>query len=192
MRCLIKEGEPAILIENGPAWLAAFIADRGNATKRYRYRALEIKATLRRETGDKCIYCESKLGHNTPGDVEHKVPTDANDALHFSWNNLTLACTECNRRKLDYFSEETPFLDPYVDDVETFLVHHGPVVFWQAGNTRAEVSVKTLELNTAARMQLIARKIEKIEEVTTILERHNTTPDVMLKAVLRRQLFSMS
>ena len=36
--------------------------------------AEQIKAALMKETHDKCAYCESKVGHNCPGDAEHKIP----------------------------------------------------------------------------------------------------------------------
>lgn len=191
MRNLEKMAEPAVLAEHGPAWLADYIADKGNATKRNRYRDAAIKTALRTETGDKCIYCESKLGHNTPGDIEHKIPTSHREDLHFSWANLTLACTECNRRKGAYYDESCPFLDPYEDDVESWLIHHGPVVYWQAGNARAETSVKILELNSPERRNLIARKIEKIEEVANLLERYQAEPTSMLKTLLKKQLLEM-
>ena len=87
--------------------------------------------TLKEETGFKCVYCESKIGHNTPGDIEHKIPSSKDEDQHFAWNNLTIACTECNRRKNDYYVIGNEFLDPYSDDVENVLEHHGPLVYWK-------------------------------------------------------------
>src|SRR5687768_6014392 len=110
MRKLEKLPIPELLAANGTQWLEEYIKDPSSATTRYRYRAREIKDALREETGWKCVYCESKIGHNTPGDVEHKVPSRKNPALHFDWYNLTVACTECNRRKNDYFEKEIGFL----------------------------------------------------------------------------------
>jgi len=191
MRKLQKVAEPAVLAANAANWLVEFLADKDNATKKYRYRHADIKSALRDEAGNKCIYCESKVGHNTPGDVEHKIPSSHKEDLHFSWGNLTLACTECNRRKNAYFDEACPFLDPYMDDVEAWLVHYGPIVSWQLGNARAEVSIRTLELNSNARVQLIARKVEKIEEVMNLLERYQGAAQALQKALLKKQLLAM-
>ena len=33
------------------------------------------------------------------------------------WDNMTIACSECNRRKLDHYDPECVFLDSNVDDV---------------------------------------------------------------------------
>jgi hypothetical protein len=63
MRQLQKLPKPAVLEQNEIPWLAAFVDDPDNPTKRYRYRHPEIKSTLRTETSDKCVYCESKIGH---------------------------------------------------------------------------------------------------------------------------------
>src|SRR4051794_22793171 len=123
MRRVSKLPAPAILAENAATWLAEFCEDPNSGARRYRYRAPEIKAVLREETASKCVYCESKIGHNCPGDVEHKVPSSRCRDLHFEWSNLTIACTECNRRKNAYYDPILPFLDPYEDPVEDLLLH---------------------------------------------------------------------
>jgi 5-methylcytosine-specific restriction endonuclease McrA len=192
MRNLAKLEKPEILEQNEAAWLAAFLADKKSPTNRYRYRHTEIKNRLRSETHNKCVYCESKIGHNTPGDVEHKMPTNGKEHLHFSWENLTLACTECNRRKSDYSNDDVPFVDPYTDNVEQWLVHHGPIVTWQVGNKRAEISVRMLELASTKRLALIQTKLEKIQDVMDIIERFHAEADPTLKALLRKRLEEMS
>jgi uncharacterized protein (TIGR02646 family) len=191
MRNLAKLQEPSVLAENAEEWTDAFVADPTSRTARFRYRHADIKAALREETGNKCIYCESMVGHNTPGDVEHKVPTDADSSLHFSWTNLTLACAECNRRKNAYFDSKLPFLDPYSDDVEAVLIHLGPIVNWRPGQPRAEMTVRRLALNGSGRPALVTRKIEKIQEVNDAVERYHREKDPVLRTVLRDRLQDM-
>jgi len=191
MRNLSKGEAPALLRDRQASWTSEFLADPDNSTKRYRYRHHEIKATLLAETFSKCIYCESKVGHNTPGDVEHKVPTSEDQTLHFSWDNLTVACTECNRRKNDYFDAGTPFLDPYSDDVEGMLLHNGPIVNWVPGNVRAEVAVNILELNRANRWHLICRKIEHIQVLNNLLARIKNESSAVMVELLKKQLEEM-
>lgn len=191
MRNLEKKPLPKVLEENENNWLAEYKADRSNSTKRYRYRDSQIKDVLKDETGFKCVYCESKIGHNTPGDIEHKIPSSKNIDLHFSWGNLTIACTECNRRKNDYYQEGAEFLDPYVDDVDQLVEHHGPIVYWQAGSARAEISIRTLELNSKNRLPLILKKMEKIEEVSNLFERYECEKNKTLKVLLLKKLMEM-
>lgn len=192
MRSLEKLPKPHVLELHEQGWLEDYLSDRANNTKRYRYRHSEIKQRLKEETGFKCIYCESKIGHNTPGDVEHKVPTSKDESRHFDWNNLTIACTECNRRKNDYYKVGEEFLDPYSDEVEQWLEHHGPLVYWKAGNVRAEITIRKLELNGEARAQLIFRKIEKLEALTNLVERWNGEENEVLKSILFLKINEMS
>jgi hypothetical protein len=192
MRNLEKAPKPGVLVANEVRWLEEFLADRDNKTKKYRYRDAEIKAALKAETNEKCVYCESKIGHNTPGDIEHKIPTSKDPAKHFTWGNLTIACGECNRRKNDFYREHDGFLDPYVDDVESLLEHHGPIVAWRAGEVRGEIAVKMLELSSAARTSLVQRKIEKFSELHHLLERYNSEQPGVLKELLLRQLKTMA
>lgn len=171
MRKLTKGDIPVVLGDNQVTWTAEFVADKTNATKKFRYRHPDIKAALKEETSSKCVYCESKIGHNTPGDVEHKTPSTADELLHFSWDNLTIACTECNRRKLNYFEPALPFLDPYVDDVETRVLHLGPLVSWTPGDASAETSIKMLQIHDDTRIELIKRKIETIDKLNNLVAR---------------------
>ncbi|MHB1085352.1 MAG: HNH endonuclease [Thiobacillus sp.] len=186
-----KLPKPPILADNEDIWLEEFLSDRKNKTKRYRYRHSEIKATLREETFDKCVYCESKLGHSSPGDVEHKMPSSKVPEKHFDWDNLTMACQECNRRKNAFYDAHDGFIDPYVDDVEAMLEHLGPVVTWKTGEARAEISVGILELSSDARIKLFTRKIEKLRELCHILERFEVATGP-LKGLLSRQIKEMA
>lgn len=188
MRNLLKVEEPDVLKQNNATWLTDYLADKRNSTKKYRYRHPEIKEALKQETGFKCVYCESKIGHNTPGDIEHKIPSSKDESFHFVWENLTIACTECNRRKNDYYETDNQFLDPYLDDVESCLEHHGPLVMWQSSNGSAEVSVRILELNSVKRQQLIEHKIAKIEEFSNLIERFLEQSNSTLKQLLWKQI----
>lgn len=190
LRNLNKLNEPEILSQNHESWLNEYKADKTNSTKRYRYRHPDIKSALKTETGYKCVYCESKIGHNTPGDIEHKVPSSKDEEQHFIWSNLTIACTECNRRKNNYYEAGNEFLDPYSDDVEALLEHHGPLVFWKSANTRSETTIRILELNGYNRQQLIERKINKIEEFSNLIERFLSQTGA-LKMLLWKQIQEM-
>ena len=159
--------------------------------KKFRYRHPSIKTRLKSETYGKCVYCESKIGHNTPGDVEHIIPVSKNRERIFVWENMTIACAECNRRKRDYFEPECMFINPYDDEVERELIHLGPIVSWVPGSIRAEVSVRRLELDSHSRIELVIRKIEKVSEVSNLIERTNGERNLILKKLLELQLDSL-
>ncbi len=79
------------------------------------YRDPEVKKIIKRETREKCAYCESKILHVDHGDVEHKLPKSRFPNLRLTWSNLTFVCGICNEHKSDYFNATLPLLDPYTD-----------------------------------------------------------------------------
>jgi uncharacterized protein (TIGR02646 family) len=78
----------------------------------------------------KCAFCEAKILHTQPGDVEHFRPKKAwSEAagkpmqrpgyywLAYEWTNLVLSCEECNRRgKKNLF--------PLADEAKRARSHH--------------------------------------------------------------------
>lgn len=188
MRTVQKGEVPQVLADNQERWLADYQADPANPTRKYRYRDRSIKNALVAETSSKCVYCESKIGHNTPGDVEHKTPSSVAPERHFDWTNLTIACTECNRRKNDYFDAIKPFLDPYEEATEARVIHYGPVVGWAPGDQEAEISVRILGLSTQERLPLVLRKIEKLEELNVLRGRIASEANETLRSLLEARL----
>jgi len=192
MRNLAKAIAPQIITDNEANWLEQLASDPDSATNKSRYRHPEIKAAIRDEAHNKCIYCESKLGHNTPGDVEHYLPSSRHPHLRFNWLNLGLACTECNRRKGVYCHDEVPFLNPFKDDVEARVLHYGPVMSWVNGDQAAEITIRTLELHGYNRDQLILRKIERIHEVDRLMALYVECKNDLLKEMYYLQLIEMA
>ena len=193
MRRIPKLTPPAILVDNAETWTDRILSEDASKTDKLRYRHQDIKARLLEETSSKCTYCESKIGHNCPGDIEHKVPKASHPELAFVWENLTVACSECNRRKGEYDDPGTPLLDPNVDDVETRLIHAGPLVFSLPGDASSEMTVRLLELSKPMRRpELIARKTERLEAVQNLLERISKTSPGPLKDLLVDEVRSMA
>ncbi len=133
----------------------------------------EILATLQH---DKCCYCESKPRATSPLQIDHFRPKGAvrqskgSERIHpgyywlaYRWDNLVLACEECNRKKSDFFPLEDPgqrtrnhrdpldqesplLLNPYVEtDPGEHLTFDGSAC--QPGTERGRVTVTFLGLN---------------------------------------------
>lgn len=188
MRKILKGTEPQVLIDNKESWKSALQSNPSNHNKN-KYRHPDIKKALRDETCNKCVYCESKIGFNCPGDIEHKIPKSKEADLIFEWNNMTIACNECNRRKSDYYDSACMFLDPYTDNVEGLVLHYGPFVVSLPGNKRSEVTVLILELSlNTTRKSLIGRKIEKLESIKHLIERIAVEDNAIIKDFLQKTL----
>ncbi len=58
----------------------------------------ETKHQLRRETHEKCAYCESNFGVVAFGDVEHYRPKSIYWWLAYVYDNYLVSCAICNRK----------------------------------------------------------------------------------------------
>ena len=86
------------------------------------YSHSEVKTALRKAQHDKCAFCESKVTHVSPGDVEHFRPKAGYRQkprdplvrpgyywLAYEWSNLLFACPLCNQRfKKNHFPLANP------------------------------------------------------------------------------------
>lgn len=120
---IVKGRTPAVLRTKGKAARESDCAahdanpsDYASGAKRFEfdraiYAAPEVKRALRRARSDKCCFCEAKVTHVSPGDVEHFRPKAGyrqrpKDPLSYpgyywlayEWTNLFLCCEICNRR----------------------------------------------------------------------------------------------
>lgn len=130
-----------------------------------RYKNDQIKEALRAETLGKCAYCESLIEHVSFSHIEHIVPKSHTPRLVCTWTNLTLACPVCNNNKGAFFSDETPLLNPYVDEVEQEISFWGPMAIHRTD--RARVTISVLKLNRA---ELLFRRHQKLDNVLKLLD----------------------
>jgi hypothetical protein len=186
---ITKGPKPPVLVEKAEEWTAEYVryvaGESVPLAAQTRYRHPEIKAAVKAETWSKCVYCESRVSHVSPGDVEHIIPKSVRPELVVEWLNLTHACTVCNRQKGDVYDPDLPFLNPYLDDPEMFLSFCGPWVCHQSGATRGYVTRRRLSLN---RPDLLQKRVELLESLQTLLDRHDSEADVAVRAYLLDQL----
>jgi HNH endonuclease len=176
---LTKGPKPQVLVDNELAWtdeFARWVAKEPGipvaAATRYRHPA--IKAALRSESFDKCVYCESKVSHVYPGDCEHIRPKSLHPDLVVEWQNLAYVCAECNRAKGDYDNTAEPLLNPYTSDPRTHLRFIGPLCFAAPGDMPGLTTTITLKLGRAA---LVERRKEKLERLQDLLWTWGSLPD---------------
>jgi uncharacterized protein (TIGR02646 family) len=183
---LEKLEPPAILIEKAAEWRVEYVAasETGawpSEAAKTRYRHPEIKKVIQRETADKCAYCESKITQVHPGDCEHILPKSQRPDLVVDWENLTLACNECNRRKQDYYEPGAPLINPYKDQPDSHLRWYGPMALAASEDGKGRVTVRLLELS---RLKLVERRTERIHGVRNLIELWESTEDAAYKNVL--------
>ena len=164
---LEKGPKPSILAEHEQKWTEDFLAvlnrgEKASDTVRFRYRHRDIKQAIRDESFDKCIYCESKFSHVSPGQMDHILPVSRRADLAFNWDNLGYVCEECNRSKHDYFDPAEPLINPFTDEPDKHLVFFGPLVLHVPNDSKG---LRTRIILKLSRGSLVERKKERIESV---------------------------
>lgn len=183
---LTKGAVPQVILEHGAAWTSVWVDHVENGTviseaDKGRYRHPQIKSAIVQETAEKCAYCESKVTHTYPGDVEHLLPKRRRPDLFVEWPNLTLGCSVCNNRKGDYYSEEEPLVNPYVDNPAEHIVFHGPLAFHVSGSARGERTSRRLGLS---RTPLVERRSERVTSLKPLIDRWAEQDEGELKDLL--------
>jgi uncharacterized protein (TIGR02646 family) len=137
----------------------------------------KVKEALTKIQDYKCCFCEAKIGHISPGDVEHFRPKAGwvqNDEklnkpgyywLAYKWDNLLLSCEICNRRnKKNYFPllhdspralshnddiklEQPIFINPAEEDAEIFITFNEEIPKAIDDNERGVQTINKLELD---------------------------------------------
>lgn len=187
---LKKTTKPQSLIDNETKWTQELMVDYYatgviDKTKQNKYNKPDIKQALIEETNEKCAYCESKITHIYPGDIEHIIPKSIYPRLTFSWNNLTLGCYWCNNKKRNFLSKECMLLNPYKDSIKEHLRAFGPIIFHINDSKRGEISLRQLELN---RVELRERRFEKIEELKNLIDKLNSERIPALRSLIENEI----
>lgn len=187
---LVKQETPAVLTQKAAEWTNEYVqavesGEWPSEAAKTRYRHPEIKEAIRRETAEKCAYCEAKVTHVHPGDCEHIVPKSRRPDLVVDWTNLTFVCSECNRRKSDYYEPQLPLLNPYSDTPDVHLRWYGPMVLGSSGDSRGQLTVRQLGLSRPALME---RRAERIQQLRDLIELWEGTQEAAYKDVLWQEI----
>jgi len=189
---LHKLPEPDLLKNNKAEWTARYnnYINKGQPipdSLKYKYREPQIKQRILEETHEKCAYCESKVTHVYPGDIEHIAPRSKKHELAFEWSNLTLSCLECNRKKSDYYDQDLPLINPYNDEPADHFFFAGPMIFHKSGSERGRLTRTRLAFNRPA---LIQRRQERLENVVNLRDLWGMCDDGSAKEALFNELKS--
>lgn len=160
-----------------------------------------VKQALIAAQHGKCCFCERKTGEG--GDVEHFRPKAAVRQnrntpllrpgyywLAYDWDNLLLACSECNQRhKKNLFplldpntrarshndaviAEEPLFLNPAQEDSTLHISFRKEIAFAVRGNRRGKETLAALALNRANLLEVRRDKLKILILMRQILDSH--------------------
>lgn len=131
------------------------------------YKHPDNKDALITASHEKCMYCESKITHIYFGDVEHIKPKTKYPSLEYTWENLGIVCSKCNNTKLDKYDEETPYIDPYSENPEDYVIAVGFFLMHKNGSERGELTILDIDLN---RQELNEKRMLKIDALRNAID----------------------
>jgi len=164
MRKLNKHAIPQILVEMAEKWTTQYI-DSEDPRPRVWSNA-DLIAALRRETHEKCAYCEGVMLDVSFDQVEHILPKSKFPRLVVEWDNLTMACQACNTAKGIYHDESAPLINPFSIDPMDHLNFIGPVIDGKPEDSMGQRTVDKLKLS---RPGLVMQRVERINLIRRLL-----------------------
>lgn len=191
---LTKAAKPKILKDYADKWTQEYLAllhvgDDVPDRIRYRYRHPDIKETLRTESSDKCIYCESKISHAFPGETDHLAPVSKRPGLYVCWENLGYVCKECNRSKSAYYDEVEPLIDPFSDEPGEHMAFYGPIVFQLPGDMLGLRTIYKLKL---CRTALIERRCELLKHLQIMIDQWWAMSDGSTRELFKEEILKLA
>lgn len=181
----VKRGkEPLVLKNNKAKWLSEYLTAlnsyKVNPTKNnkkiigdkeVKYKQAEVKRTLKTMFADKCVYCESHIGHVSYGHIEHYKPKVKYPKQCFKWNNFLLGCEVCNGAqykgiKFPQKKENGPLVNPTKENPEAYFTFEYDPSTGTANvlgkNLRGDTSEKILGLNRPGLIRHRSRIVRKM------------------------------
>ena len=142
------------------------------------YKHPDNKNALRKSTSGKCMYCESKMEHNSFSQIEHIKPKSKFPELEFEWENLGFSCEWCNNNKRDKYSDKMPFINPYNENPEDNIEFKSFIISPKQGSERGLYTINEIDLNRAG---LIEDRKEKIDKINMMISAANRTSSESLR-----------
>jgi uncharacterized protein (TIGR02646 family) len=122
MRHLKRLPEPEILSQKKQEWTRSFVSSGKNRPDNSKYAHKSIQESLNAMSFHKCFYCERTL-KGAPKEIDHYMEVAEVPEAAFEWENLYLACYECNGKFSNKVIPNTETLNPCVDSDEEIMRH---------------------------------------------------------------------
>ncbi len=167
MRYIKRLPKPQILVDKESQWTSNFVASTNKRPDGSKYRHPEILSTLNAMSFHKCFYCEQKLKGAT-SEIDHFIEVEEKSELAFSWDNLYLACTNCNNKLTNRSIPVKDALDVCLDsdtEIETHLYFEKECIKAKNNSEKGAKTIQKYKLDTIQLDLLRSRKLNDFHDV---------------------------
>lgn len=138
-----------------------------------KYAHRNIRLRLGECSSDKCFYCETKLLGGSAKEVDHFIEVAIDHSKAYLWDNLYLACTNCNDKADHNVIPVEIALNPCTDSDEEINRHicfEGDLVISQPDSTKGLNTIRKYHLNSDLLMLKRARHLNVISNLLFDIE----------------------
>lgn len=128
-----------------------------------RYDKKDVRERLGQMYKGYCCYCESNISTVTTEHIEHRKPQSRFPEETFEWENLHLACPDCNGYKSDKYNSSYPILDACKDDPDDHLSY--AFVYRKALTRRGQTTLDHTKLDRSELVDVRTRVYERVERI---------------------------
>ena len=183
---LRRLSEPAVLAEKRDEWQAKY-DERRSANPKVRpeskqYAHRQVVETLEAMSHGKCFYCE---GQGTL-EVDHYIEVAERGDLVFAWENLYLACKDCQRKMPNASISVTDCVDPCDPAIDPAEHLQFDAEFISFRTLRGELTIKKYCLKRKLLESDRRRMLQRFN--TDLLEIGKTKPWPTMDAAERERL----
>ena len=173
MRHISRLEKPRILAEKAEQWTSIFASGTKNRPDNSKYAHAEVKGVLYSMSFHKCYYCERKL-KNIPKEIDHFIEVSERKDLAYEWENLYLACDNCNGKIPNTSIAVTDVLDPcrHTDDeIGEHLVFDDELITAKNGSALGLKTIQKYGLDSEQLDHLRVRQLKVFQKLyITILQ----------------------
>lgn len=167
MRPIQRHGKPKILEEKEEKWLEVFLRSGNDRPSSSKYGNQNIRKILNNMSHTKCYYCETVL-KNEPKEVDHFVEVAKDKNKAFEWENLYLACSNCNRSKKpdDRISVKSVIdsCNTSQKEIEQHLTFDSHQIYQNNASVKGKDTIQKFNLDSELLDHLRAEELRKFTE----------------------------
>ena len=167
MRFLQRLAKPSILEEKEEIWRKNFVDSSKKRPDNSKYAHAQIRDTLNSMSFHKCFYCERRL-KGVAQEIDHFIEVAERRDLAYDWDNLYLACDNCNNKLPNRTISTTDALDPCRDTdeiIEECLTFEKGSIQAKSGSQKGLRTIQKYKLDSEQLDHVRTRQLQLFYEV---------------------------
>lgn len=190
MRHIDRLPIPQILQEKHDQWLKQFLDAYNNGTSKRpdssKYGNPKILETLMSMSFRKCFYCESSL-IGQQQEIDHFIEVADDPTLAYTWENLYLSCSNCNKKIPNHVISVTEVLDPCRDSddvIQQSITFNDELIGAIPGSPKGEKTIQKyrldserLDYNRSRWLNKICKEANRIQKAMISQQRQKPTQE---------------